>query len=1753
MKSSRSLVFAIQQIAIFFAFLGSTFAFAQTLNSFQSPLSDGSTAVAAAMSDGKWLVTGGKSGLGQILSSAYVLDTKTGNRTPVDGGMREARYGHTLTPLPGGKLLVVGGFTNGLAAASQTVEIYDPKTDRFEVLGSLKPTARAFHNAVVLLDGRVLLANGVSMPDQMVNQIEIIDAKLQTMSLMASLNGQPRLGATVTVQNASTVRFIGGYLASGQSIGTDSVINVKDGSVVASAFSESTDVLRQRSLRGGFFVTDTFPLNSQLNVSPDTAVGVLFSRLVSAASILPAHVKLQDERGNAIALTFAWGDNQHVLMVKPLAVLDSLTKYKLSFRGLTSSAGDQLSEQTIEFTTSGRNIGTSSVRPSDRFGNGYVSSLSEEERKGVQQSGKPILKVDGKTLPLYFEKNVGQQAAGTDYLAYGKNYRVNINATNLVLRLTRTKALRDAAAELEKFTGDEAQKKILRRQYAQQLKSSGAEPFSLRIETLNGNAQSQATAIDVTSFKTHYFLGPSQQAWKSNIPNYQRLNYKNVYPGIDKSVYGNLGSLEYDWVLQPGADSTQIVQKVHTKSQITINTDGDLVILVDDEEIRQKRPVAYQIVNGQKNEVKVAYLVNTRNEVRYQLGPYDKSQTLVIDPLLYSGTAPLVNLPGSIQKIVSSNDDKPILLGTSVVYQSSGPPQNVSFIAQVNASSGAYDFLTYLGQKVNDIAVDPVSGDIWAVGVGIESSIPKIGQSPPPSGASLCSNCSATFALRLKSDGSQITYSGVQIYDSAPLSVAVTNAQEVLISGSSYTSKLPVELAPAVPLTGLHTIYSIPRGFVLKLNPVAGGQTVVTSSGYSVAANASQAQAFRRFDLTSLATPNCNVLDAWPTKTCVGSSGNSTEIAYPEGVAAAKVLVLSPGKIAVQLVYKSDVEVAPAFGFSYVKTTFRSQLATLSTGDFSLLGYTTVDTDEESGPQTQYRSIYPPPDLSTNGDGIVYSVRFDETDGYDVNDSNTLLVKYAPQDWSLPDILPTQQVRLNSPGQQMMMAVDPSGSINFAGGRVDLSKVCNYGCIYLERYSSTLQRITSITLDLTNYWAPTSLGMSRTGAGLFLGVRGGIGFQDGSSYLSLFQDTDVVGGRAVSTQLTISPVGSTDPVTGLTATISLSVPSGAIHNGYVSLTRYSRSSTTDGVEVARIYVNGAGSTFSAPVYLNQGSTFGLPVGEHAFVALYIDTSAQPPGPTNNWPQAGTSSRVNYMVFAAAKVSLTLPIGQVQQGTVFDFTLEVDGPLSSLCGQSSFDVISPNNLLLPAPGQNYICPASACSASGSRLSAQCRASLSNLGEAALVGSYVFSDNRTIQSLPRTINVIASAPALSFVLPEALNTAQAATRGLVVEGQQNANSSVAVKVELFATNAVGTRGLLETFVNPPFKYLWYPNASGTYTLELRSYDSFGQIASATRVVTVSVTSSATDVITADGVNLGKGVITFFHQDLRGNNIAATDVAGVVLWKEAYSPFGERIITPATGGKGGQWFQGKLQDTDTGLNYFGARYYDPTIGRFYATDPQAFNEGSHHSFNRYAYANNNPLRYTDPDGHTPVDIAFLAYDVFNLGKAVYQGAGVGAAAVDVGLSLLGVISPVPATGQLLKAGRAASRAADVVRETAHAADGAKGLLKAESAAVKATPHKNSLEYVGDTHVYAIRDGKGVTHKVGESAQGVRKGDGASIRAESQVRGLRREEGERYTSEIRKSFPDKASAREYETRMIEKYRGIYGKDTLPGNLTNR
>ena len=114
----------------------------------------------------------------------------------------------------------------------------------------------------------------------------------------------------------------------------------------------------------------------------------------------------------------------------------------------------------------------------------------------------------------------------------------------------------------------------------------------------------------------------------------------------------------------------------------------------------------------------------------------------------------------------------------------------------------------------------------------------------------------------------------------------------------------------------------------------------------------------------------------------------------------------------------------------------------------------------------------------------------------------------------------------------------------------------------------------------------------------------------------------------------------------------------------------------------------------------------------------------------------------------------------------------------------------------------------------------------------------------------------------------------------------------------------------------------------------------------------------------VAFGTGAVTvrYQHTDSLGSPVAETDDSGLVVKRNSYSPYGEAYGATAIDGTG---YTGHVMDQGTGLTYMQQRYYDPAIGRFLSNDPVSTNANTGASFNRYNYANNNPYRFTDPDG--------------------------------------------------------------------------------------------------------------------------------------------------------------------------------------------
>ena len=216
-------------------------------------------------------------------------------------------------------------------------------------------------------------------------------------------------------------------------------------------------------------------------------------------------------------------------------------------------------------------------------------------------------------------------------------------------------------------------------------------------------------------------------------------------------------------------------------------------------------------------------------------------------------------------------------------------------------------------------------------------------------------------------------------------------------------------------------------------------------------------------------------------------------------------------------------------------------------------------------------------------------------------------------------------------------------------------------------------------------------------------------------------------------------------------------------------------------------------------------------------------------------------------------------------------------------------------------------------------------------------------------------------------------------------------------------------------------------------------------------------------------------YVAQDHLGSTRATFNTAGTAVKCSDYMPFGEELPANTGAGRSGPcWaasaepkvkFGGKERDAETGLDYFLARYYSAAQGRFtspdewaggivdpftgqqvgqpgplpYAdiTDPQ--------TLNKYAYVRNNPLRYTDPDGHvidTLADIGFIAYDIYQIAK----GGATTTNVLALGADVVGAVVPfATGLGTAVRAGRA-------VEQGVHAAEAGVHLVEAGAHAAEA-----------------------------------------------------------------------------------------------------
>lgn len=134
--------------------------------------------------------------------------------------------------------------------------------------------------------------------------------------------------------------------------------------------------------------------------------------------------------------------------------------------------------------------------------------------------------------------------------------------------------------------------------------------------------------------KSFRFLGNDPRKWRKDIPQFERVRARGVYPGIDVVYYTAGRFLEYDFVLAPGADPNRIALRLDGGTAPVRADDGSLRLIAGGIELRHHRPFAYQdLPGGRRQRVDADYIVDADGQVRFAVGEYDPARPLVIDPV----------------------------------------------------------------------------------------------------------------------------------------------------------------------------------------------------------------------------------------------------------------------------------------------------------------------------------------------------------------------------------------------------------------------------------------------------------------------------------------------------------------------------------------------------------------------------------------------------------------------------------------------------------------------------------------------------------------------------------------------------------------------------------------------------------------------------------------------------------------------------------------------------------------------------------------------------------------------------------------------------------------------------------------------------------------------------------------------------------------------------------------------------------------
>jgi uncharacterized protein (TIGR03437 family) len=393
------------------------------------------------------------------------------------------------------------------------------------------------------------------------------------------------------------------------------------------------------------------------------------------------------------------------------------------------------------------------------------------------------------------------------------------------------------------------------------LQDSKRGPRAVRAAFAGANANPEAVLEDPLPGHVNYLLGKSPEGWITDVPTFARVRYRELYPGIDVVYYGAQGVLEHDMVVHPGADPAKVAMQFDGADEVTLDSSGAAMLHAGGHTVEWKKPVLYQEVDGRRMPVEGRYRKTAGGELGFDVGNYDRSRALVIDPVVTyasyeghgsaeGGSRVAVDRQGNTYVAGYSRDSAFAVTPGAYTPGTGLGNQGNGFVIKYNATNSAVVFTTYVGgaswDMFSSLAVDP-NGNVFLAGVTDSDDYPvttgALKTKLHTVASDVTTDCTVT---KLNAAGNGLGYS---TYLGGPgndgcAGIAVDGQGNAYLTGFTADSF-------GFPL-GDNAPYRLPRGpldaFVVKLNPTGtavvhgtllGGNDV--DSGMAIAIDAAGA------------------------------------------------------------------------------------------------------------------------------------------------------------------------------------------------------------------------------------------------------------------------------------------------------------------------------------------------------------------------------------------------------------------------------------------------------------------------------------------------------------------------------------------------------------------------------------------------------------------------------------------------------------------------------------------------------------------------------------------------------------------------------------------------------------------------------------------------------------------------------------------------------------------------------------------------